>query len=53
MRHLGYIQNDSGHRAPEGLVYRIRKKISQTLDTPIKMASGSGYAFTSVLGLDG
>jgi DNA-binding response OmpR family regulator len=53
LQSLGYIQNESGHRALEALVYRIRKKISPTLDTPIKTANGSGYTFTSVIELDG
>jgi len=44
---LGYQQNLSGHRALESLVYRLRKKISPDLDTPIKTASGSGYTFSS------
>lgn len=53
MKSLGYMQNEYGHRSLESLVYRLRKKISPTLDTPIKTASGSGYTFTSVLELDG
>ncbi|RXK80017.1 response regulator transcription factor [Chlorobaculum sp. 24CR] len=53
MQNLGYMQNECGHRSLESLVYRLRKKISPTLDTPIKTANGSGYTFTSVLELDG
>jgi DNA-binding response OmpR family regulator len=47
MQSLEYMQNDSGHRALEALVYRLRKKIPPTLDTPIKTGNGSGYAFTA------
>lgn len=50
---LGYEQNDCGNRSLESLVYRLRKKISPNLDTPIKAANGSGYSFTSELELDG
>lgn len=43
---LGYPVNESSNRSLESLVYRLRKKISTTLDTPIKTASGSGYTFS-------
>jgi len=43
---LCYTPNESGNRSLESLVYRLRKKISSSLDTPIKTASGSGYTFT-------
>jgi len=46
---LGYALNESSNRSLESLVYRLRKKISPTLDTPIRTASGSGYTFTSPL----
>lgn len=44
---LGYEHNECGNRSLESLVYRLRKKISPTLDTPIKTANGSGYTFAS------
>jgi DNA-binding response OmpR family regulator len=46
---LGYEHNDCGNRSLESLVYRLRKKISPTLDTPIKTANGSGYTFVSAI----
>lgn len=46
---LGYESSEYGNRALESLIYRLRKKISPTLDTPIRTASGSGYTFTSPL----
>ncbi len=52
LQNLGYTQNEYGHRSLESLVYRLRKKISPNLDTPIKTANGSGYAFSSVLELN-
>ncbi len=50
---LGYEHNDCGNRSLESLVYRLRKKISPKLDTPIKTANGSGYTFISELEPDG
>jgi len=44
---LGYAINESANRSLESLVYRLRKKISTELDTPIKTASGSGYTFSA------
>jgi len=44
---LGYAINESSNRSLESLVYRLRKKISNTLETPIKTASGSGYTFSA------
>lgn len=44
---LGYENNEYGNRALESMIYRLRKKISATLDTPIKTASGSGYTFAA------
>jgi DNA-binding response OmpR family regulator len=49
LKSLGYENSEYGNRALESLIYRLRKKISPTLDTPIKTASGSGYTFTSPL----
>ncbi|KZK74265.1 MAG: transcriptional regulator [Pelodictyon luteolum] len=49
LQSLGYAKQESSHRALESLVYRLRKKISPTLETPIKTASGSGYSFSSHL----
>lgn len=46
---LDYSLNESGNRSLESLVYRLRKKISPRLETPIKTASGSGYTFSSQL----
>jgi DNA-binding response OmpR family regulator len=46
------IRNENGRRALEALVYRLRKKISPTLDTPIKTVNRTGYSFTSSLDLD-
>jgi len=46
---LDYPMNESSKRSLESLVYRLRKKISPTLQTPIKTASGSGYSFSSHL----
>jgi DNA-binding response OmpR family regulator len=48
---LGYEHNECGNRSLESLVYRLRKKISPNLDTPIKTANGSGYSFLSAIGL--
>jgi DNA-binding response OmpR family regulator len=48
---LGYEHNECGNRSLESLVYRLRKKISPDLDTPIKTANGSGYSFLSAIGL--
>lgn len=48
---LGYEHNEYGNRSLESLVYRLRKKISPTLDTPIKTANGSGYSFLSPIRL--
>ena len=47
MQCLGYERSESGNRSLESLVYRLRKKISPELDTPIKTANGSGYSFTA------
>lgn len=46
---LDYENNESGNRALESLVYRLRKKISPELDAPIKTATGEGYSFSSLL----
>jgi DNA-binding response OmpR family regulator len=48
---LGYEHNDCGNRSLESLVYRLRKKISPNLDTPIKTANGDGYSFTASIEL--
>lgn len=48
---LGYEHNDCGNRSLESLVYRLRKKISPNLDTPIKTANGSGYTFAALIKL--
>jgi DNA-binding response OmpR family regulator len=50
---LEYPATESANRSLESLVYRLRKKISPTLDTPIKTASGSGYIFSSPIALIG
>jgi DNA-binding response OmpR family regulator len=42
---LGYTSTSCGHRSLESLTYRLRKKISPSMDTPIKTSNGSGYSF--------
>ncbi len=51
LKSLGYEQSECGNRSLESLVYRLRKKISPTLDTPIKNANGSGYIFAASIEL--
>jgi DNA-binding response OmpR family regulator len=51
LKSLGYEQSECGNRSLESLVYRLRKKISPTLDTPIKTANGSGYIFSASIEL--
>ena len=52
LNYLGYEQNDCGNRSLESLVYRLRKKISPTLDTPIKNTNVSGYSFEALIQLE-
>ncbi|NTW54241.1 MAG: response regulator transcription factor [Chlorobaculum sp.] len=47
MEKLGHPLNESGKRSLESMVYRLRKKISHTRDTPILTANGSGYTFSA------
>ncbi|ABB23887.1 response regulator transcription factor [Pelodictyon luteolum] len=49
---LGYPHTESSNRSLESLVYRMRKKVSPTLDTPIKAVSGEGYTFCSPIAFD-
>jgi DNA-binding response OmpR family regulator len=44
---LGYTHDEFGNRSLESMIYRLRKKISPNLETPIKTANGSGYIFTA------
>jgi len=46
---LEYPLTQSAHSALESLVYRLRKKISITQDTPIKTASGFGFSFIATI----
>ena len=49
---LGYEHNENGNRSLESLVYRLRKKISPPLDTPIKNANVTGYSFEALIQLE-
>lgn len=49
---LDYTLDEYGNRALESLIYRLRKKISPTLETPIKTVSGSGYIFTAKIEIE-
>ncbi|WP_236848217.1 response regulator transcription factor [Chlorobaculum limnaeum] len=42
---FGYPKNKHGNHSLESLVYRLRKKISKSQDTPIKTVNGLGYSF--------
>ncbi|MEI8033028.1 MAG: response regulator transcription factor [Chlorobiaceae bacterium] len=47
LKKLGYNNNESGHRALEAIVNRLRRKITDIeSDNPIKTAHGVGYAFS-------
>lgn len=45
LRLLDYQKNKYGNHSLESLVYRLRKKISPSLETPIKTANTIGYSF--------
>ncbi len=46
LRNLGYFNNDSGNRALESLVRRLRQKTSALqIELPIQSAYGVGYCF--------
>lgn len=47
LKELSYPLDQHGHRSLESLIYRLRKKISPLLNTPIKTLNGEGYTFTS------
>ena len=47
LERLGYQNDEYGNRSLESMIYRLRKKISPNLETPIKTANGSGYIFTA------
>ena len=52
LKELGYPLDEHGHRSLESLIYRLRKKISPTLETPIKTVNGSGYIFTAKIEIE-
>ncbi len=52
LRELGYPLDEHGHRSLESLIYRLRKKISPSLETPIKTVNGSGYIFTAKIEIE-
>lgn len=45
LRLLDYQKDKYGNHSLESLVYRLRKKISPSLETPIKTANALGYSF--------
>jgi DNA-binding response OmpR family regulator len=49
---LGYQNDEYGNRSLESMIYRLRKKISPNLETPIKTANGSGYIFTAKIEIE-
>jgi DNA-binding response OmpR family regulator len=49
---LGYTHDEFGNRSLESMIYRLRKKISPNLETPIKTANGSGYIFTAKIEIE-
>jgi DNA-binding response OmpR family regulator len=52
MQKIGYPLDEHGNRSLESLIYRLRKKISPNLETPIKTANGSGYTFTAKIEIE-
>jgi len=44
--------DEHGNRSLESLIYRLRKKISPNLETPIKTVNGSGYIFTAKIEIE-
>ena len=52
LKELGYPHDEHGNRSLESLIYRLRKKISPTLETPIKTFNGSGYIFTAKIEIE-
>ena len=49
---LGYTHDEFGNRSLESMIYRLRKKISPNLDTPIKTLNGTGYTFTAKIEIE-
>jgi DNA-binding response OmpR family regulator len=49
---LEYPNNQYGGRALESLVHRLRRKISETEESPIRTAHGTGYCFLPVLSIE-
>uniref|UniRef100_A4SD95 Two component transcriptional regulator, winged helix family n=1 Tax=Chlorobium phaeovibrioides (strain DSM 265 / 1930) TaxID=290318 RepID=A4SD95_CHLPM len=49
LKALGYTNNEYGHRSLESILYRLRKKTSDTGTNPIKTFHGNGYGFMAPL----
>ncbi|NTV68113.1 MAG: response regulator transcription factor [Chlorobaculum sp.] len=52
LQKLGYPLDEYGNRSLESLIYRLRKKISSNLETPIKTVNGTGYTFTAKIEIE-
>jgi len=52
LKELDYPNDEHGNRSLESLIYRLRKKISPNLETPIKTVNGSGYIFTAKIEIE-
>jgi DNA-binding response OmpR family regulator len=52
LKELGYSHDEHGNRSLESLIYRLRKKISPNLETPVKTVNGTGYIFTAKIEIE-